>query len=97
MATVQQHESSPQQMLRILRQLNPYDSLWALLNWIYGPPFDTIVLSLVIRLQKVDDIEAEFILKNISSHVRSTKIETKELEQILGKARVSPQNHINYR
>ena len=53
-------------MLLILRKLNPHDSLWALQNWIYGPPHEKIVLSLVIRLRHVDDAEAEFLLKTIS-------------------------------
>jgi hypothetical protein len=62
----QHHESSPRQMLLILRQLNPPDSLWALLNWINGPPHDKVTLSLVIRIRNVDDTEAEFLLKSIS-------------------------------
>jgi hypothetical protein len=72
-ATVyQHHECSPKQMLQVLRQLNPYESLWALTNWIYGPPTEKIVLSLVIRLRNADDTEAEFLLENVGCWPKQT-------------------------
>jgi hypothetical protein len=57
----------------MLRQLNPYNSLWALNNWIYRPSHYKIVLSLIIRLCNVDDMEAEFLLENISFWLKHTR------------------------
>jgi hypothetical protein len=87
-AVHQHHESSPRQMLLILRQLSPPDSLWALLNWINGPPHDKVTLSLVIRIRNVDDTEAEFLLKSIS-HCRKAYTDddvAKELSRLLNNA-----------
>jgi hypothetical protein len=87
-AVRQHHESSPRQMLLILRQLNPPDSLWALLNWINGPPHDKVTLSLVIRIRNVDDTEAEFLLKSIS-HCRKAYTDAdvaEELSRLLNNA-----------
>ena len=55
-------------MLQIIRQLSVPDSLSALHNWIYGPPTENIVLSLVIRLRNAEDHEAEFLLNSLSQH-----------------------------
>jgi hypothetical protein len=59
-------------MVQILRRLNTPDSLEALHNWIYSPPKEKITLSLVVRLRNIDDLEAEFLLLNLSQHRSSS-------------------------
>jgi hypothetical protein len=71
-AVYQFHEATPKQMVQIFRQLNTLDSLEALHNWIYSPPKEKIVLSLVVRLRNVDNLEAEFLLRNLSQHRSSS-------------------------
>jgi hypothetical protein len=67
-------------MVEIIRKLSPPNCLWALHNWIYGPPTEKIVLSLVICLCRIDDGEAEFLLKNISTYNRAVLSEKIALE-----------------
>jgi hypothetical protein len=55
-------------------------------NWIYRPPADKIVLSLVTHLQNVEDAEAKFLLENISCWLKQMRSADmlKEMAWILG-------------
>ena len=67
-ATRQMHESTPQQMVQILCKLSLPLSLDALQNWRFAPPVESITVSLIVRLRRIDDEEAEFLLSSVSTY-----------------------------
>jgi hypothetical protein len=84
MATETQHESTPAQMLQMLRQLSFMQGLEALQMWFYAPPHETITVSFLARIRRVEDHEALFLLENTSTY-RAVGI-----EEAVGKAAKSP-------
>jgi hypothetical protein len=76
-AARQIHESTPRQMIQILRQLSVPLSLDALQNWRFAPPVESITVSLVIRLRQVDDTEAEFLITSMSTYPSPSPIMSK--------------------
>jgi hypothetical protein len=68
MATEMQHESTPAQMLQILRQLSFMQGLEALQMWFYASSHKTITVSFLTRIHKVEDHEALFLLENMSTY-----------------------------
>ena len=80
----QRHESTPQQMLLLIRQLpDTLSTFESLRHWVYGPPATALNLELVNRLRDADDDEAEFLLKSISQ----ANPETSEYRQQLCSAK----------
>ena len=76
-ATRQMHESTPRQMVQILRKLSFPLSLDALQNWRFAPPVESITVSLVVRLRRIDDEEAEFLLASVSTYPAPNPITSK--------------------
>jgi hypothetical protein len=68
MATETQHESTPAQMLQILRQLPFMQGLEALQMWFYAPPHEDITVSFLAQIRKVEDHRALFLLENTSTY-----------------------------
>jgi hypothetical protein len=76
-ATKQAHESTPRQMVQILRKLSVPLSLDALQNWRFAPPVETITVSLVAHLRQIEDNKAEFLLASISAYPSPNPITSK--------------------
>ena len=76
-AARQAHESTPRQIVQILRKLSVPLSLDALQNWRFAPPVESITVSLVVRLRQVEDNEAEFLLASISAYPSPNPITSK--------------------
>ena len=75
------HESTPEQMLQITRQLRIPGVLDALQNWIYGPSHEVITVSFAAQLQRIDDEEALFLLR--SCRVNWTEIDKPKHDNLI--------------
>jgi hypothetical protein len=81
-ATRHTHEATPRQMVQIIRKLSAsallaLTALTALQNWRFAPPVECITVSLLARLRRIDDDEAEFLLASISTHPSLNPITSK--------------------